>query len=143
MTRGPPWPVVADAVVLGALWTSGAVLRDAATGWVDGLPLLPLAVSAPLGAVVVPAWLAALWGTGAYAVARWSWGRLAYGVLVGLLVATLALFLAHVEINRSLIVGFAVVSLPALGAARAVGPSRAGPARGRVVVIGEGPAVAI
>jgi exopolysaccharide biosynthesis polyprenyl glycosylphosphotransferase len=133
---------LADAVVLGALWTAGGVLRDAATGWIDGFPPLPVAVSAPLGALVVPAWLAALWGTGAYAAPRWSWARLAYGVLVGLLVATLALFLAHVEVNRSLLVGFAVVSLPALGAARAI-PLHRTPARGRVAVVGEGPVVAV
>jgi exopolysaccharide biosynthesis polyprenyl glycosylphosphotransferase len=111
----------ADALVLGGTWAAVVLARAGVGG---ALPPLPADVVLPLGWLVVPLWLAVLAAGGSYRGLRrqglWPLAaQLATHVGQALLVALLLLFLARIDVNRTLLLGFAAASWPALLASRA------------------------
>ena len=137
-----------DAAALGAAWVGVVELR----GWLvsPALPPLPPELLLPLGWLVVPLSVAALALGGAYRTAGpgtptgSSPVRLLRAVGLASLAVLLLLFLLRIPVNRSVLVGFAAVSVPALQLCRTVQHvlgRRAGAAEPhRVLVVGEGEA---
>ncbi|MBX2798624.1 MAG: exopolysaccharide biosynthesis polyprenyl glycosylphosphotransferase [Myxococcales bacterium] len=103
-----------DAGVLGLTWV--AVVRSrAAAGGALGMPALEAPAIMPLGWLVVGLWVAVLAGRGRYRTGRAaSAADVLSGVGFAVLGVLLLLFLAHIELNRTLLVGFALASVPAL-----------------------------
>lgn len=123
-----------DAIALALTWLAVVAARERlGAPW---FPPLPLGVSAPLGWLIVPLWLAVVGRTG---------GSLPRGVAVATGMAALGLFLARIEVNRTLLVGFALASGPALIGARAAtaAVARRWAAPRRVVVVGPAEAAAV
>jgi exopolysaccharide biosynthesis polyprenyl glycosylphosphotransferase len=107
--------VAADAVLLTALWVAVIAVR-ASVDW-PGVPPLPAEIGLPLGWLFVPVWLvAARLGEGA---SERPVRDVLRGVGIAALAAVVLLFLARIDANRSVVVGFAALSVPALLARRA------------------------
>lgn len=108
-----------DAAALAVAWALVAAARGAAPAG----PPVPFSVGAPLGWLVVPIWLTALVGAGAYREARRRTAteqldQILRASLVALVCAASLLYLAQIPMNRSLLLGFAAAAPPALGLVR-------------------------
>jgi len=128
--------VLIDATALGVLWIAVVLFR---AGWhTAALPPLPADVVLPLGWIVVPLWLAvlALRGNDRTRGGRPAVGGLrdtAIGSGQALLAVLLLVFVARIEVNRTLLLGYALATVPVLSALVALrGPRGAH----RVVILG-------
>ncbi len=117
--------VALDAAVLTATWVTVVALRSVAADSAHALTPLEPALAWPLGWVIVPWWLLALAWRGAYQAMRRKTAQrllaeIVAATLVAAVVATALVFLARLPLNRTLLVGFAIASIPALGISRAL-----------------------
>ncbi len=107
--------ILTDASLLGITWIGVVHGRALLGGW-WGLPPLPATVGLALGWLIVPIWLAVLAARPPERTATAT--TTAAGL--ALLLSLLWLFLARIEINRTLLLGFALCSVPALSTSAAI-----------------------
>lgn len=123
--------VLADAAALSAAWVGVIELRSVLVS--PALPPLPPEILLPVGGLLVPLGLVALATTGAY-TRRPAANHILRAVGLALVGSLVLLFLARISVNRSVLLGFAVTSIPALFVSRAV---RRRPDPLRIVIVGE------
>lgn len=101
--------LLADALALALTWGVVVYVRAGlGGGW--GLPALPAPLVLSLGWLIVPIWLGVL----ATRHPRRSGTTTVTSSGLALLLALALLFLARIEINRTLLLGFSACSVPAL-----------------------------
>lgn len=127
---------------MAVAWCALAAARAAlGAGWPEAFPPLPASVSLPLGLLWVPIVGIAV-GATSNGRTRASIGEIAAdvarGVAIGVAIGALAAFALRIEVNRSLVLGFAGSAVPALVAGRALlAAIGLGGASLRAVVVGD------
>jgi exopolysaccharide biosynthesis polyprenyl glycosylphosphotransferase len=128
---GHGWLLLWDTLALSAGWCALLLLRSQIV--VGGLPPLPAPLLLPLGALVIPLWMLPVWAAGP----RARPAALLRAIGLGLVSTLAVLWLAHVPVNRTVLLGFTALSAPLLLANRAAWRAWCGEEGLRVWVVGE------